>query len=126
MFIVSGVSLDNRDKALIRTTSNRPSSISQERQSQREYVSGESHYLWGHRYLLNVINHNGAGKVEVRNKKYLDLYVRDSSTNEQRERTLTEWYREQIKARIPDLIVKCQPIMGVTVNEWDIKVMRTK
>ncbi len=100
--------------------------LSQERQSQREYVSGESHYLWGHRYLLNFINHNGAEKVDVRNKKYLDLYVREGSTTEQRERTLTEWYREQIKARIPDLIDKWQPMMGVIVYEWGVKVMRTK
>ena len=31
----------------------------QERQSSREYISGESHYYLGNRYLLNVVYHDG-------------------------------------------------------------------
>src|SRR4028118_2115009 len=51
----------------------------QTRQTKREYVSGESHYFEGHRYLLNVIYLNATPKVEIRNKKYIDLYVRPHS-----------------------------------------------
>jgi predicted metal-dependent hydrolase len=98
----------------------------QERQSERRYVSGESHYYKGKRYLLNVIYHNAAPKVKIRNKIYIDLYVRVGSTNEQREKVLTEWYRKQLKDQIPALIDKWQKIIGVEVNDWAIKKMKTK
>jgi len=98
----------------------------QERQSERQFVSGESHYYKGNRYLLNVIYHNAAPKVEIRNKTYIDLYVRVGSTLEQREKVLTEWYRRQLKDQIHPLIDKWQKIIGVEVSDWGIKKMKTK
>ncbi len=56
----------------------------QERQSAREYVSGESHYYQGRRYLLNVIYHKGSPEVIVRNNKTMDLFVRIDSTTQSR------------------------------------------
>ena len=76
----------------------------QPRTSPREYVSGESHYYKGDRFLLNVIYHSAAPKVVVRNKTYIDLYVRYGSILEQREQVLINWYRQQLKAEIPRLI----------------------
>jgi predicted metal-dependent hydrolase len=99
---------------------------SQERQSERGFVSGESHYYKGRRYLLNVIYCNAALKVEIRNKTYIDLYVRVGSTNEQREKVLTKWYRKQLKDQVPALIGKWQKIIGVEVDNWGIKKMKTK
>ena len=98
----------------------------QQRQSKRQFVSGESHYYKGNRYLLNVIYHNAAPKVEIRNKTYIDLYIRVGSTLEQREKVLTEWYRRQLKDQIPPLIDKWQKIIGVEVSDWGIKKMKTK
>ena len=98
----------------------------QERQSQRRFVSGESHYYNGNRYLLNVIYHNAAPKVEIRNKTYIDLYVRVGSTGKQREKVLTEWYRKQLKDQVPALINKWQNKIGVEVNDWGIRKMKTK
>jgi len=98
----------------------------QKRQSKRQFVSGESHYYKGNRYLLNVIYHNAAPKVEIRNKTYIDLYIRVGSTLEQREKVLTEWYRRQLKDQIPPLIDKWQKIIGVEVSDWGIKKMKTK
>jgi predicted metal-dependent hydrolase len=98
----------------------------QARQTKREYVSGESHYVEGHRYLLNVIYRNATPKVVIRNKKYIDLYVRLNSTVEQRERVMTKWYRQRLKESIPTLIVKWQAIIGVEVSGWEVKQMKTK
>ena len=98
----------------------------QERQSPREYVTGESHYVAGDRYLLNVIYQPGAPKVVIRNKTQLDLYVRPGSDLAQRRRVLTEWYRRQLKAQIPALLAKWQPIIGVAANEWGVKQMKTR
>src|SRR5215216_5033983 len=47
----------------------------QERETRHEYVNGESHYFLGNRYLLNIVEDSGAGKVIVRNKKKIDLYT---------------------------------------------------
>jgi predicted metal-dependent hydrolase len=98
----------------------------QERQSERRFVSGESHYYKGKRYLLNVIYRNAAPKVEIRNMTYIDLYVRIGSTKEQREKVLTEWYRKQLKVQVPALIDKWQKIIGIKLNDWGIKKMKTK
>ncbi len=98
----------------------------QDRQSIREYLTGESHYLWGERYLLNVIYHQAPPKVEIQNKSKIDLYVREGSERDKREEVLQEWYREQLKAGIPDLISKWEEIIGVEVNDWGVKRMKTK
>ncbi|HMS40591.1 MAG TPA: SprT family zinc-dependent metalloprotease [Pyrinomonadaceae bacterium] len=99
---------------------------SQERQLFREYVSGENHYFEGHRYLLNVIYQKGTPRVIIRNKTYLDLYVKPNSTRDQRERVLTKWYRQELKSKIPALIEKWQEIIGVEINDWEVKKMKTK
>lgn len=100
--------------------------VNQERQSERKYVSGESHYFRGQRYLLNVIHHTGYPKVVIRNKKYIDLYIRDNYTVEQRENVMTNWYRKNLKQQIPALIEKWQKVVGVKVVEWEVKKMKTK
>lgn len=97
----------------------------QERQSQRLFVSGESYYYKGRRYLLNVIYHNAAPRVEI-HKTRIDIYAREGSTNEQREKVLTEWYRKRLKEQIPALIDKWQKKIDVEVKEWGIKHMKTK
>jgi predicted metal-dependent hydrolase len=104
----------------------RKSFASQQRETKREYVSGESHYVDGRRYLLNVIYHNATPQVKIRNKRYIDLYVRLDSSTEQREHVMTEWYRRRLKERIPILIEKWQRIIGVQVDEWKVKQMKTK
>ena len=96
----------------------------QERQSKREYISGESHFFLGHRYLLNVIQQKET-KIEIRNKTHIDFYIREDSTAEQRERMMTEWYRKQLKEMIPPLLDKWQTKIGVDVDNWEIKQMRT-
>lgn len=98
----------------------------QERQSAREYVSGESHYFQGRRYLLNVVYRDGPPQVTVRNNTTLDLFVRPGSDTAQRERVLLAWYRRQLKQLIPPLVAKWEEIIGVQVSEWRVKQMKTR
>ncbi len=98
----------------------------QERQSAREYVSGESHYFQGRRYRLNVIYQAGPPHVSIRNNTRLDLVVRPGSDTWQRERVLLAWYRQQLKTLLPPLIAKWEPILGVHVAEWGVKQMKTR
>ena len=98
----------------------------QARQSEREMVSGESHYFLGNRYRLRVIQYPGPPRVQLREKSYIDLYARPDATPEQREQVLHRWYRAELKALIPPLLEKWQLMLGVKVDDWAVKKMKTK
>ena len=98
----------------------------QERQAPRDFAERESHYFEGRRYLLRVIEHFAPPKVEIRSKTYIDLYVRPGTLTEQRQSILNEWYRKQLKNKLPALITKWENRIGVEVNSWGIKQMKTK
>jgi predicted metal-dependent hydrolase len=85
----------------------------QERQSAREYVSGESHYYRGRRYLLNVVYHDGPPQVVLPSNTRIDLFVRTGSDAAKRERVLLDWYRKQLKEAVPPLIAQWEPVVGV-------------
>lgn len=98
----------------------------QERQVPREYIERESHYFLGKRYLLRIKENNSSNKVELRTKTYIDLFVRPNSTIEQRQTIIYEWYRNELKKQVQPLIEKWQKQIGVTVDDWQIKQMKTK
>lgn len=100
--------------------------VEQPRQSQREMVSGESHYFLGQRYRLRVHEHDAPARVALRGIASLDLFVRPGTDTEQREAVLLRWYREQLKRLIPPLLERWQPILGVQVADWGVKKMKTK
>ena len=97
----------------------------QPRQTKRQYVTGESYYVWGRRYRLDVQYSNIRNQVSLSNGRLI-LQVRPESTSEQRESILNDWYREQLKNKLPKVIQKCEQIVGVHASEWKIKNMRTK
>lgn len=98
----------------------------QERQSPREMVTGETHFLLGRRYRLDVIEQDGAASVRLRNNTILELRVRPGSHREKRQAVLHGWYRRQLKERIPELIKVWEPVIGVDVADWRIRRMRTR
>ena len=98
----------------------------QERQTPREFAERESHYFQGRRYLLRVTEVEAAPKVEIKTKSFIDLHVRPNTTTEQKQIILNEWYRKELKKQIPIIIEKWEKIIGVSVNEWGVKQMKTK
>jgi predicted metal-dependent hydrolase len=98
----------------------------QPRQSEREMVNGESHYVLGRRYRLRVHEHAGAARVAVRGVASLDLFVRPESTTAQREAVVLRWHRGQLKALIPAMLERWQPLLGVQAADWGVKKMKTK
>jgi hypothetical protein len=98
----------------------------QDRQSEREMVTGESHYVQGRRYRLDVIERDGPPAVRLRNNTILELRVRPGASREQREAVLHRWYRRRLREQIPPLIAKWEPEIGVTVADWGIKKMKTR
>jgi predicted metal-dependent hydrolase len=99
---------------------------SQERQSPREYVSGESHYSEGIRYLLNVKFEQGMPRVEMSRKTHIDLVVRPNSSTDERKRVMSAWYRDNLRQRAEPLIDKWQKKLTVEVADWQIRQMKTK
>jgi predicted metal-dependent hydrolase len=97
----------------------------QERQSPREYISGETHYFKGRRYRLNIIAHSGHSRIVIR-PGILEMHVNAESDTDYRRRLLSGWYRQQLKEQIPELITKWEGIMGVDVAEWGVRQMKTK
>ncbi|WP_024756567.1 M48 family metallopeptidase [Streptomyces exfoliatus] len=95
------------------------------RQSTREMVTGESHYVWGVRRRMKVVERPGRAHFEVDGERLL-LYVPARTSAERRRELLDQWYREQLRHAIPSLIAKWEPILEVSVSRWSIKRMKTK
>lgn len=100
--------------------------FAQPRQSVREMLTGECHYYFGKSYRLEVVKRQGKGKVELAGGNRIRLTVKENTQTEARLKVLNEWYREQLKSRIPELIDKWQTKIGVTSNDWGVKKMKTK
>lgn len=99
----------------------------QERQSIREMVNGETHYLWGRRYRLEVIELDDLKSQTVKLKSgKLILTVNKGLSDEAKLKLLSEYYRGRLKARAPDLIDKWSKKTGVTISDWQIQKMKTK
>lgn len=97
----------------------------QERQAPRLYKNRESHYYLGKKYLLNVVEVDAPPKVVLRNKTYIDLYVRPNATIEKKSEIMKEWYRAQLKSQVPELIKKWEKKMKLNVAEFHLKQMKT-
>ncbi len=97
----------------------------QARETPREYLNRESHYFWGDRYLLQVITADKPPQVSLDHKTLL-LQVRPHTSQEKKSAIVDQWYREQLKAAIPPLIEKWQPLMEVKVNKFFVQRMKTK
>ena len=98
----------------------------QERQSEREMVSGESHFVQGRRYRLRVIESEEKPHARIWSTRTLDLVVSPGSSRDVRASVLDRWYRARLREEAQTLIEKWQPIVGVRVARWGIRKMRTR
>lgn len=97
----------------------------QHRQTKREYVSGESYYLWGKPYRLDVIYENNKYEVEKIPNKII-LKIPEGTDTAKRESIITEWYRKELKRVLEIISKKCERDTGLKANEYRVKNMRTK
>lgn len=97
----------------------------QERETRREYLDRESHYVWGRRYLLKVQEANRPPSVELKHNQ-MTLSVRPGAGLEKREAVMMAWYREQVREAVMPLVAKWEPILGVSVHRTIIRRMRTR
>jgi predicted metal-dependent hydrolase len=97
----------------------------QERETPREYLNLESHYLWGKRYLLRVIEGDWAPSIELQHSRLL-LRVRPGTTDEMKREIAAQWYRNHVRTVAPSVIARWSPVMGVTVERFYVQQMKTK
>ena len=98
---------------------------SQPRQTEREMVSGESHYVWGKRLRLDIRERAGKHEVKV-SKTKITLFVQPGTSRDNRMVLLNEYYRAQMKEDTARLMDYWQPVLGVQANSWGVKRMKTK
>jgi predicted metal-dependent hydrolase len=95
------------------------------RQTPREMVAGESHYVWGKRLRLKVIERPGRAHVEVDGDRLL-LYMPVASDQAARTKALQRWQRSELRRAVPPLIEQWEPVVGRCVPQWGIRRMKTK
>jgi hypothetical protein len=98
----------------------------QDRLTIRNYIDRETHYLFGRKYLLKVIEADQPASVKIKRNTVLELVVRPGSTKAQKEQVIEDFYREQLKTRLTDLIDKWQDRTGITIKEYGVRKMKTK
>lgn len=91
-----------------------------------EMVTGESLYFWGKRHSLEVVERQGRHELTRQDGEKLQLSVHGSTTTANRLRVVNEWYRSELKQRIPHLLGRWQPVLGVEAREWGVKNMQTR
>jgi len=97
----------------------------QERETPREYLDRESHYVWGRRYLLKVVEADAAPSVQIQHGTLL-LRVRPGADEATREAVVAGWYRQLLKRAVPPLIEAWEPLVSVTVKGFFVQRMKTR
>lgn len=97
----------------------------QARETPRRFVTRESHYVWGRRYLMRVVEHQGRARVELGNKT-LTLFIKPGADHAKRAELMNEWHKTLMHAEIPALVAKWEKRLGVKVKGYYLQRMKTK
>ena len=97
----------------------------QARETPRQFVERESHYLWGRRYLLSVVEQDSKPGVKLDHRR-ITLMVRPGSLQGKRKEIMYDWHRTLLHQTIPALIGKWQPVLDVRVEAYFLQRMKTK
>ena len=97
----------------------------QARETRRQFVERESHYLWGRRYLLSVKEEETKSKVRLDHRRII-LTVRPGSSRAKRESVVHAWHKALLHTAVPKLIRTWEPKLGVEVAGYFLQRMKTK
>lgn len=97
----------------------------QAREAPRRYVERESHWLWGRRYLLSVVEKDAKPSVRLDHRR-ITLTVRPGSDGAKRGRVMHEWHKTLLRETIPPLISKWEAKLGVSVAAYFLQKMKTR
>lgn len=97
----------------------------QAREEPRQFVERESHYLWGRRHLLKIVEREAKPGVVLDHKR-ITLFVRPGSDRQKKAEVIHAWHKALLHGVVPDLIAKWEPKLGVRVNGYFLQRMKTK
>ena len=97
----------------------------QARETPRQFVERESHYLWGRRYLLTVTERNIKPFVTLDHKR-ITLAVRPGADQVKRAQVMHEWHKSLLHESVPPVIQKWEKKLGVKVTAYFLQRMKTK
>lgn len=99
--------------------------VAQEREVAREYLERESHYVWGRRYLLKLVESEAAPSVELRHRTLI-LFVRPHTDAALKNAVLSRWYRDQVRVRASELVSQWSRTLGFETPRVHVQHMKTK
>lgn len=97
----------------------------QVREQPRQFVERETHYLWGRRHLLSVVEKDEKPSVSLSHRR-ITLSVRPGSDRAKREAVMHEWHKSLLHEAVPELIKKWEPRLGVKISGYFLQRMKTK
>ncbi|PYS82203.1 MAG: metal-dependent hydrolase [Acidobacteria bacterium] len=97
----------------------------QARETPRQFVTRESHHLWGRRYLLTVAHADAKPHVRLDHKR-ITLTVRPGCSTEKRAEVMHEWQKSLLHEVVPALIKKWEAKLGVRVKRYFLQRMKTR
>ena len=97
----------------------------QARETPRQFIERESHYLWGRRHLLSIVEKDAKPSVHLTPSR-ITLTVRPGASTAKREEVVHEWHKALLHEVVPQLIRKWEAQLGVTVSGYFLQRMKTK
>lgn len=97
----------------------------QARETPRQFVGRESHFVWGRRYLLTVTEHDVKPSVKLSHRRMI-LTVRPGTSIDKREAIVHRWHKSLLHEAVPKLIRKWERKLGVNVAGYFLQRMKTK
>lgn len=96
------------------------------RQSDRDFVTGETEYFQGRRYRLDAEERDSRSSVEIKNRTTVRLLTPSGTSREERKTVFNRWYRDRLREQLPGLLAKWEPKVGVKVADVRIRRMKTR
>lgn len=81
--------------------------------------------LWGKIYPIEIVGTSGRPRVEMQDECVI-MYLSDDMGEAHKEKLINEWYRNLLKKELSIRIPILEKLVGVKVNEWHVKNMKTK
>lgn len=99
--------------------------LKQARETPREFIERESHYLWGRRHLMTVKFADAKPSVVLDHKR-ITLTVRAGTDANKRAAVIHAWHKSLLHEVVPALIEKWETKIGVKVDAYFLQKMKTK
>ena len=97
----------------------------QARETPRQFIERESHYVWGRRYLLSVRHAEAKPAVRLSHRR-IELTVRPGASEEKRAEVMHEWHKAMLHEAARELIARWEPRLGVHVSGYFLQRMKTR